>query len=107
MNSFRQDSTEINMESKIEKPSDNFAGIIRKLNEETSAEGEKWFREGRKVPFILILWRMIARFVAGYFFKGNLRYGYMGLMSAVSSSLYPLLSYTKYWELIERERGRM
>lgn len=95
------------MESRLETPSVNFAGILKRLNEETSVEGEKWFREGRKIPFILILWRMAERFVVVYFFKGNLRYGYRGLMSAVNGSLYPLLSYTKYWELTERERGRM
>lgn len=85
----------------------NFSGMVRQLNEATSLEGEKWFREGRRISLVVILWRMIRQFFVAYFFKGNWRYGYMGFMSAVNSSLYPLLSYTKYWEFKERERGRM
>ena len=85
----------------------NFAGIVRKLNEDTSIEAEKWFREGRKVSLAVVFWKMFREFVTVYVLKGAWRYGYMGFMSAVNGSLYPLISYTKYWELIEQKRGRM
>ena len=85
----------------------NFAGIIKKLNDDTSVQAEQWFREGRKVSLVVVFCNMFLRFVAVYFFKGSWRYGYTGFMSAVHSSLYPLISYTKYWELKERERGHM
>ncbi len=85
----------------------NFAGIVKKLNEDTSAEAEQWFRKGRTVSLVVVFWKMVQQFVTVYFVKGSLRYGYMGFMSAVNSSLYQLISYTKYWELKERERGNM
>ncbi len=85
----------------------NFAGIVKKLNEDTSFEGEKWFREGRKVSLAVVFLKMFQQFITIYFVKGSWQYGYMGFMSAVNSSLYQLISYTKYWELKERERGNM
>ena len=90
-----------------ETPVVHFSGIVKKLNEDTSIEAEQWFQKGRKVSLVIVFWKMAQQFVTVYFVKGSWRYGYMGFMSAVNSSLYQLISYTKYWELTERERGRM
>jgi len=120
MSYFKQDFTEISIKSmKLETseaisqipvkgtPMVNFAGVVKKLNEDTSAEAEQWFREGRKVLLLVVFWNMFQQFITVYFVKGSWRYGYTGFMSAVNSLLYPLISYAKYWELKERERGRM
>ena len=85
----------------------NFTETVKQLNDETNREGEKWFREGRKVHLMFVFWNMLTRFIRMYFLNGRWRGGYVGFMEAFNASLYHLLSYTKYWELNERERGRM
>lgn len=84
-----------------------FTETVRRLNTETDLEAQKWFREKQKILFPVVLWRAFRRFVSIYFFEGRYRDGFFGFMRAVNGSLYQLMSYAKYWELMERERGRM
>ena len=86
---------------------ENFTGMIKQLNRETDLEAERWFREKRRVFLPLVFWRMFHRFMKTYFFEKGWRDGFFGFMRAAHHSLYELISYTKYWELTERERGRM
>lgn len=85
----------------------NFTETIKELNDKTNREGEKWFQAKRKVYLPAVFLNVFSQFMKTYFLKGEWRRGYTGFMRAVTSSLYELFSYTKYWELNERERGRM
>lgn len=85
----------------------DFAEMVKRLNAETELEAQKWFHKKRRIRFPAVLGRMVYRFVKVYFFEGGCQSGFHGLMCAANSSLYQLMSYTKYWELTERERGRM
>ena len=85
----------------------SFSDMVRTLNQETDLEAQKWFRERRKVWLPLVLLKMKIEFFRIYFFEGKCRNGFFGFMQAVHGSLFQLLTYTKYWELMERERGNM
>ena len=85
----------------------SFSDTIKQLNQETDLEAAKWFQDRRKVALPIILLKMKWQFMKTYFFEGAWRNGFFGFMRAVNNSLYQLISYTKYWELTERERGRM
>ena len=85
----------------------SFSEVVKQLNSETDAEGRRWFQEKRKVWFPAVFWRMFREFFGAYFLKGGWRSGYFGFMRAVNRSLYQLISYAKYWELHEGERGKM
>lgn len=84
---------------------DDFANMIGKLNHQTDFEARKWFREKRKINTGRLLWKMFHRFFKAYVIQRGWRDGWLGFMLAVNSALYQLLSYAKYWELKEREKG--
>lgn len=84
-----------------------FTEAVRQLNLETDQESQNWYRGKRKVYLPVIFGKMILGFIRTYLFKGAWRHGFSGLMRAVNGSLYHLVTYVKYWELTERERGRM
>ena len=86
---------------------ENFADWVKRLNSETNVEAERWFRENRKIRLPIVFWNMLRNFVKTYFFEGGWRDGFFGFMRAANGSLYQLISYSKYWEFKERERGRM
>lgn len=86
---------------------DNVAETIKNLNAATDVEARRWYQEKRKVYFPVILWKMFYQFVQAYVFKGGFRRGYFGFMEALNNSIHQLISFAKYWELNERERGRM
>ena len=85
----------------------NFAEMVKRLNQETDSEAEKWFREKRNVWLPVVFLKMKLEFFKVYLFQGGWREGFFGFMRAVHGSLFQLITYTKYWELIEREKGRM
>ena len=87
--------------------SESVAEMFKRLNQETQAEGEKWFQEARQINFFLIFLKAKFAFFKTYFLKGSISKGYPGFMQALHSLLYQLLSYAKYWELTERKRGKM
>ena len=88
-------------------PPMNVTETMKQLNEKTQLEGEKWFREKRKVSFFQILVRSKIAFLKAYLLQANIVKGFFGFMQSVNESLYLILSYAKYWELTERERVRM
>lgn len=84
-----------------------FSQSIEELNRQTDLEAARWFEEKRKVRLPVIFWRMFARFLESYLIRGGLRRGWNGFVTAVNHSLYQLVAYAKYWELGEREKGKM
>ena len=93
--------------NRVQVSSMSFTESVRQLNIETTSEANHWFQSKHKVGFPNVLLLMVLNFLSRYFLKGGWRDGYQGFMRAVNSSLYPLMSYAKLWELVERERGRM
>jgi hypothetical protein len=84
-----------------------FTETIEKLNRQTDLEARRWFEEKRKVGLPVLFWRMFERFFKAYWIRGGFRNGWNGFVTAVNHSLYQILAYAKYWELREREKGKM
>ena len=83
----------------ILKGYEDFAELFRGLNGQTSLEAEKWFNEKRKIGVGKMLWKACDRFFRTYVRKKGYKDGVVGLVVAVNSAMYQVLSYTKYWEL--------
>ncbi len=81
--------------------------MVRRLNQETQAEGEKWFQENRSISFLAVFLKAKFIFIRSYFFQGGILKGYSGFIQSIHNSLFQILSYAKYWELTERQRGKM
>jgi glycosyltransferase involved in cell wall biosynthesis len=77
---------------------DDFAELIASLNGQTTKEALKWSIDGRKMSLARALRRAVDRFYRGYVAKKGYKDGVIGLMVAVNSGMYQVLSYAKYRE---------
>ena len=79
----------------------DFAHFLAKSNGQTTLEAEKWAKTGRKMGFGTALWRTIDRFFRSYIGKKGYKDGFMGFMMAYFSSMYQIVSYAKYYEIVK------
>ena len=77
---------------------------LNKLNNQTTLEAKKWFKTERKMNLFWALWRTLDRFVRTFIIKKGYRDGFTGFMVAYLSSIYQLISYAKYKEMIKESR---
>ena len=66
------------------------------LNNQTTLEAKKWFKERRRIGFPRMVKKFCTRFVKSYFFKQGFKDGLIGFVAAYGSSLYQFMSYAKY-----------
>lgn len=91
----------------------DWGDFLNKTNAQTTFEAQKWYnisldnsrKAGGKMNLIHALWRTADRFVRSFFLKQGYRDGFAGFMAAYYSSLYQILSYAKYRDLV-RARNR-
>jgi len=76
----------------------DFQNLFSKLNHQTDFEARKWLRDKRKMSFFLCMIKAWSRFMKFYFTKKGRKDGFIGLMMALASSAYQLMTYAKYWE---------
>lgn len=84
----------------------DFTDIIGKLDRQTDLEARKWFREKRKVGIFTAVRKSIDRFWKSFVAKKGYKDGVIGLYLAVNSGMYQLLTYVKYWEMLNAEKVR-
>ena len=80
---------------------------MRKLNNETTLEAQKWYdlsysdpvRVQKKMNIFQAIKRTVHRFVVSFFLKRGYRDGFYGFMVAYFLSLYQIVSYAKYRDL--------
>jgi len=85
--------------------------FLKKLNNQTTLEAKKWYKvyleNPKKARYKMnlphALWRTMDRFVRAYFVKKGYRDGFVGFMVAYFSSLYQIISYAKYREILYKE----
>ncbi len=77
----------------------DFHDYFISLNNQTTAEARKWFKEKRKINFMKMCRKFISRFLKGYIQKKGYKDGLLGFMIAYGSGLYQLMSYIKYREM--------
>ena len=89
----------------------DWADFLGKLNRQTTLEAVKWyklsledFKKTRyKMNLFHALWRTLDRFIRTFFVKKGYRDGFIGFMVAYFASLYQIISYAKYCELIKNK----
>ncbi|MGB2660892.1 MAG: glycosyltransferase family 2 protein [Candidatus Omnitrophota bacterium] len=83
----------------------DIADYVRSLNSHTTLEARKWFLTDRKMSLGHAVWRALDRcFYRRLLRKKAYKDGVYGLVVAVFSGLYQLVSYAKYQELLKGER---
>lgn len=90
----------------------DFGDALRKLNTQTTLEARKWFDKrrtersvsDRRMNIAIMLWRCVDRFFRTYIGRQGWRDGFIGFMMAYQSSLYQVISYAKYWEMVKGEK---
>ena len=83
----------------------DFHDFFASLNNQTTQEAKKWFKEKRKIGFLKMYRKFIDRFLKAYILKKGFKDGLVGFMVAYGSGLYQVMSYVKYWEMLKNEKG--
>ncbi len=79
----------------------DLAHFLASLNRQTTLEAQKWFDTGRKMSMLVGFWRTIDRFFRSYIGKQGWKGGFMGFVIAYFASLYQIMSYIKYYEIVK------
>lgn len=85
--------------------------FLNKNNKQTTLEAIKWYKlffekpqkVRSKMNLIHVLWRSLDRFIRTFFIKKGYRDGFIGFMVAYFASLYQIVSYAKYTEILKKE----
>jgi glycosyltransferase involved in cell wall biosynthesis len=77
----------------------NFSDVINKLNNQTTREAIKWFKEKRKISLPKALRKTADRFLKAFIIKKGYKDGFRGFFLALVSGLYQIISFAKYWEM--------
>jgi len=80
--------------------------FLSSVNRQTTLEALKWINTNRKMTFGLMIWRAVDRFFRRYFGKKSRKDGLYGFVIAYFDSLYQLLSYLKYREMINNRNNK-
>ena len=88
----------------------DWASFLGKLNNQTTLEAKKWYKlsltnpkkAGYKMNLLHALWRTFDRFFRAFIAKRGYRDRFIGFMVAYFSSLYQIVSYAKYRDLVKK-----
>jgi len=83
----------------------NFHDFFESLNNQTTLEAKKWFKEKRKIGFLGMYRKALSRFIKAYIQKQGFRDGFLGFIVSDGGGLYQFMSYVKYWEMLNQEKG--
>lgn len=84
----------------------DFHEFFASLNNQTTLEAKKWFNEKRKISFLKMMRKFYDRFFKSYFLKRGFREGLIGFVIAYANSLYQLMSYIKYKEMLRNAKTK-
>jgi glycosyltransferase involved in cell wall biosynthesis len=85
----------------------NIGDFVNKMNDQTTREANKWFREGRNVTLFKATWRSVDRFWRAYYKKNGKEDGIIGFILAILGGFYQILSYAKYWQKLNDREGKI
>ncbi len=88
----------------IHKGYPDFEHFLASLNRQTTLEAQKWITTNRKMSGGRILWRSIDRFFRRFVGKKGWKDGFMGFMVAFFDTLYQIMSYAKYRQMLSEEK---
>jgi glycosyltransferase involved in cell wall biosynthesis len=82
----------------------DYHDFFASLNNQTTLEARKWFKEKRKINFIKMYRKAMSRFLKAYVQKAGFRDGLLGFTVSYAGALYQLMSYVKYREMLENQK---
>jgi len=74
--------------------------FLNSVNRQSTLEAEKWINTERRMNLVWITWRSVDRFFRRYLRKKAYKDGLYGFVIAYFDSLYQILSYLKYKEML-------
>ena len=89
----------------VHKGYPDFEHFLGSLNRQTTLEAQKWIETNRKMSAGKATWRTIDRFFRSFIGKKGYKDGFIGFMIAIFASLYQIMSYAKYWQML-REKNQ-
>lgn len=94
----------------IHKGYPDFEHFLASLNRQTTLEAQKWITTNRKMSAGRITWRAVDRFFRRFIGKYGWKDGFIGFMVAFFDTLYQIMSYAKYRQMLienrKKEEGR-
>ena len=87
----------------IHKGYPDFEHFLASVNRQTTLEARKWINTNRKMTLGKASWRTIDRFFRIYIGKSGYKDGLIGFMVALFASLYQILSYAKYQQMLKEK----
>jgi glycosyltransferase involved in cell wall biosynthesis len=78
----------------------DFHDFFVSLNNQTTLEAKKWFKEKRDINFIKMYRKSLSRLLKAYVQKGGFRDGLLGFTVSWAGALYQFMSYVKYKEML-------
>jgi glycosyltransferase involved in cell wall biosynthesis len=82
----------------------DFDEFLRKLNRQTTLEAQKWFRQNKPMRLGRFIYRAVDRFIRTYIGRKGYKDGFIGFTIAFFASLYQVISYLKYRELVLKNK---
>lgn len=89
----------------IHKGYPDFEHFLASVNRQTTLEARKWINTNRKMSLGKASWRTIDRFFRIFIGKKGYKDGLVGFMVALFASLYQILSYAKYRQMLMEKPG--
>ena len=83
----------------------NIEDFLRKLNNQTTYEAQKWLGQNKPMRLRRFIWRSLDRFIRSYFVRKGYKDGFIGFTIAYFAALYQFISYLKYRELTIKTKG--
>jgi glycosyltransferase involved in cell wall biosynthesis len=77
--------------------------FLNSVNRQSTLEAKKWINTARKMSFGHALWRAVDRFFRRYLRKKAYKDGMYGFIIAFFDTLYQILSYAKYREMLNKK----
>ncbi len=74
--------------------------FLNSVNRQSTLEAIKWINTGRKMTLGHMIWRAVDRFFRRYLRKKAYKDGMYGFVIAFFDTLYQILSYIKYREIL-------
>ena len=81
----------------------DFHDFFVSINNQTTLEAKKWYKERRDINFIRMYRKGLSRFLKGYVQKGGFKDGLLGFTISWAGALYQFMSYVKYKEMLGNE----
>jgi glycosyltransferase involved in cell wall biosynthesis len=82
----------------------DFHDFFASLNNQTTLEAQKWFDERRKIGVLKAYRKYLSRFIRYYIIEQGFKDGIVGFIAAFGGGFYQIMSYVKYWEMLQNKK---